>query len=341
MSLINYRHYIVVRGFWSPADNQEYSIGQNGIIYKGSGSSCSDAGLDMGNNYDYTIYAYYRYPVYDEENILLYYAVDYGSGIHVNVRTKLGGTMSTDMTLTKEENPHIVTSMLNVPSGVTLNIEPGTILKFSGTGSGINVSGTLIADGNLPDGISFDPIYMTSINDHAIGGGTGNGKPAVEDWDAVRFNSESVNNLLRHVIVKWGGYDYSENNPGLVEIYTSSINIANSELSDNQYGIYISNASPRIVYSNVLNNSTTGIYCTGSSSPIIEDTIIDSNGIGVMAENDAAPIISICNFKTNPTSIYVKNTFYPTLIGNSFSDTNYRVLALSNVKIINRYFNTI
>lgn len=112
---------------------------------------------------------------------------------------------------------------------------------------------------------------MTSVNDHSIGGGTGSGNPEIENWDAIRFNPGSINNLLRHVIVKWGGYDYSSNNPGLVEIYTSSLDVANSEFSDNYYGIYIKDASPRIVYSNILNNNGCGIYCGGNSSPIIED----------------------------------------------------------------------
>jgi len=303
----DYQNYLVVRGSWVPLDNTEYIIGENGIIYKGTNTSCSDNSLTMGTDYQYNIYAYHKYSVYDEDNKVWNTYVDYGSGVSVNLRTKLGGMLSADITLNKDKNPHIVTSMLTITEGITLTITPGTIIKFQGQSSGITVNGTLCADGNLADGVNFDPIYMTSVNDHSIGGGTGSGNPEIEDWDTIRFNPCSINNLLRHVIVKWGGYDYSSNNPGLVEIYTSSLDIANSEFSDNYYGIYIKDASPRIAYSNILNNNGCGIYCTGNSSPIIEDNIIRLNAIGIKAENGATP--NIIN------NSFVNNTSYAAYLG--------------------------
>ncbi len=300
-----YHSYLMVRGTWAPSNNVEYSVGQNGIIYKGTNLTCSDSGLSMGTHYSYTIYAYHRYQVYDDVNEVWITHVDYGPGLSIDLTTKLGGTLTGDLTLTKDGNPHIVTSMLTVPVGMTLTISPGTIIKFSGSSSGITVNGTLNADGNLPDGINFDPIFMTSVNDHSIGGGTGSGIPVIGNWDSVRFNAESTNNLLRHVIVKWGGTNSSGNNPGLAEIYTSSIDIANSEFSDNAYGIYIYNASPRIVYSNILNNSTYGIYCAGTSNPVIEGNTITNNSSGIVADSTSMPTIRNNIFTNN--SIYSIN----------------------------------
>lgn len=66
---------------------------------------------------------------------------------------ELGGILREDMTLTPDKN-YIVTSMLGVPEGRTLTILPGTTLKFK-DGTGLNVAGTLIADGEAGKMITF------------------------------------------------------------------------------------------------------------------------------------------------------------------------------------------
>lgn len=66
---------------------------------------------------------------------------------------ELGGLIAQDMTLTADKN-YIVTQNLAVPSGVTLTIEPGTILKFK-DGTGFNCQGTLNAVGEPGKMIEF------------------------------------------------------------------------------------------------------------------------------------------------------------------------------------------
>lgn len=66
---------------------------------------------------------------------------------------ELGGILREDMTLTPDKN-YIVTSMLGVPEGRTLTILPGTTLKFKDD-TGLNVAGTLIADGEPGKMITF------------------------------------------------------------------------------------------------------------------------------------------------------------------------------------------
>lgn len=129
----DYQNYLVVRGSWGPMNNTEYNIGENGIIYKGTNTSCSENSLNMRMDYQYNIYAYHKYSVYDEANNVWNTYVDYCNEVSVNLRTKLGGTLSTDITLSKDKNPHIVTSMLTIPEGITLTITPGTIINFQGS----------------------------------------------------------------------------------------------------------------------------------------------------------------------------------------------------------------
>jgi len=70
---------------------------------------------------------------------------------------------------------------------VTLTVKPGAVIKASG-GSGdppgcgsyecsISVEGTLDAVGT-----ASEPITFTSINDNSVGGATGSGAPAAEEW---------------------------------------------------------------------------------------------------------------------------------------------------------------
>ena len=66
---------------------------------------------------------------------------------------ELGGILREDMTLTPDKN-YIVTSLLGVPKGRTLTILPGTTLKFKDD-TGLNVAGTLIADGEPGKMITF------------------------------------------------------------------------------------------------------------------------------------------------------------------------------------------
>lgn len=66
---------------------------------------------------------------------------------------ELGGILHEDMTLTPDKN-YIVTSLLGIPSGVTLTLLPGTTLKFK-ENTGLSVTGHLIANGKPGKMITF------------------------------------------------------------------------------------------------------------------------------------------------------------------------------------------
>ncbi len=71
--------------------------------------------------------------------------LEYPFTITVNNMVKLSGMITADRTLTADHE-YLVSDNVAVPQGVTLTIEPGTVLRFN-SGTGISNSGTLIADG--------------------------------------------------------------------------------------------------------------------------------------------------------------------------------------------------
>jgi hypothetical protein len=252
---INYRNYLLVRGDWAPSNDVSYNVGENGIVYKGNGTSFSNSGLSMGSTYHYAIFAYYQY---NETHI------EYGNGRVLDASTKLGGNLTWNLTLSKAGNPHIVQGMLTVAQGATLTIQPGAILKFSGS-SAITVNGTLVASGS-----GSDPIYFTSNDDHSVGGGTGDGAPASKDWNGIHFMSTSTGSIMEHCVVKYAGY-YWAGTEKQAGIYCEGAGpvIRNCEIKYNElYGIRLVNASP-IIEDSIIGNQQYGIHFSGTGSPII------------------------------------------------------------------------
>ena len=192
----------------------------------------------------------------------------------------------------------VVQGSVTVAEGATLTIEPGAVVKFNNSntypnGPGIKVQGTLNASGT-----TSQPIVFTSVNDNGVGGATGDGNPAAASWDKISFESTSTNSVLSHVVVKYGGYNaamYCSYNydcdDGAIQIYSSSVTIANSEINSNRSGIYVQDASPSIVASNILHNSSWGIYLTHSNAEI-RDNQIQLNTNGLYVGNSSMPAIT-------------------------------------------------
>ncbi len=96
-----------------------------------------------------------------------------------------GDIISTDTTWIAANGPYVIYDTPTIEIGATLTIEPGTIVKFDIL-SGIDVSGTLIADGTADN-----KIYFTSLMDDSVGGDTdddgGLFPPSASDWDGFNI----------------------------------------------------------------------------------------------------------------------------------------------------------
>ena len=183
-------------------------------------------------------------------------------------------TYTADTTLTKGNGPYIVKGRLTVNQGITLTIEPGTLLKFE-NGASLAINGTLIAQGN-----AGNEIILTSSKDDRYGGDTnGDGNatsPSRGDWGHLLFRSGSSSSILDHVIMKFGGYGGS----GSLYIDSASPTIRNSAISNSSSsGIYVYLGAPAISGCSITENSSYGIYLySSSSSSAISGNTLSGNG---------------------------------------------------------------
>ena len=195
-------------GIWM-TDSSNPEIKNN--IFKGntgSGITCNSSSLPVVEN-----------NTFDSNSSWSVYLDTTSSGTPINNNTFINtkpsagigsGSLSANTTWTND-TPYIVSGTVTIPEGITLTVEPGAIIKFSGgSDARLVVAGTLIADGNDSSAGGFTPIIFTSVNDNSVGGATGTGTPnassSARDWDTISFLATSKDSLLRHVIVKYGGY---------------------------------------------------------------------------------------------------------------------------------------
>jgi len=314
----NYNKYLVVKGDWHPIDNTAYSTGENGIIYNGNGKNFTDNNLEIEKDYHYNVYAYHKYTVYDEINKVYNTYIEYGNGINIELRTKLGGTLQENLSLKPENNPHFLQQNLTIPSGITLTLEKGTIIKVS-RNKNIIINGCLNADGNQDQ-----PIIITSVNNSSLGGKTGSSVKNKGDWDYIHFNHGSTG-FLKHVTVEYAGG--TADSSGYV-VNRAALYIYSSPVLDNVTIRNIGNTS---------NDYAVGIWIGSDGAPIIKNSTIDNiesygiyavPGVGVAS---AKGNYQILNSKINASSgaIYIlldNNT--PIISGNDFSGSGHNESAL-------------
>jgi RHS repeat-associated protein/uncharacterized repeat protein (TIGR01451 family) len=210
------------------------------------------------------------------------------------LQTLESGTITANQTWPGSQT-YQLTGTVTVPSGVTLTIQPGAVVKFAANaGIVVQPGGTLIANGAVAQ-----PIYFTSIKDDSIGGDTnGDGNttsPAPGDWGTILIDGGTAS--FDHVQMQYGGGPINSSDViGMVQSSgAASVTISNSVLaqvySDGVVTGYPNAGGAVSVTSTVLNGiEGRGINAwPGSTVHVINDTF-DKNAGGVIVHGGSVDV---------------------------------------------------
>ncbi len=200
-----------------------------------------------------------------------------------------------------------VTGNVVIPSGVTLTIQPGAIVKFAAnTGITVQTWGSLIANGTVAQ-----PIYFTSLNDDSVGGDTnGDGNatsPGAGDWGSIVVNGATAS--FSYVQMSYGGGPVNSSNViGMIQSTGSSkVTISNSSIAHSFWdGVltgYPGGGDVVTVSGSVINGvEGRGINAwPGSTVHAVNDTF-DNDGVGVFVHGGTVDIADTIISNTHGTS---------------------------------------
>ncbi len=220
---------------------------------------------------------------------------------------------------------------LDVPSGVTLTVDPGTIIKASG-GSECNVEGcsttclyecSISVEGTLDAvGSAEDPITFTSINDNSVGGDTGTGSPAASDWYGLAAEGSGALDIEHATIA------YAQE--AVQTIYSGAVTLTDDQLNTDQLGL----GSPNAVAGSpikVTNSSIDGgidINCAPSLT-VTGNTV--TGGIDNYCDAVGAEVPSVVDIANNHVTIPASASEGSPAIGVAASNLNFTALASNTI----------
>ncbi len=226
--------------------------------------------------------------------------------VSVSAAGTVSGVITSDTLWTAASSPIVVTGTVTVTSGISLTIEPGTVVQFN-PATGLIVAGKLI---------SIGVTYSANT-----------ASPSPGFWYGIEFkNPSNVGSVFSNCTVSHGGGGPTASNifysTGAFNIPVTGSTITYSFL----HGINTRASSPAItnciirynlgygVFSDLLsnftmdscliaNNTQGGLRIPNNSTPTVFRTVIDTNGIGILIDNSAAPTIRFNDIRKNNTGI--------------------------------------
>ena len=165
------------------------------------------------------------------------------------------------------EKTYIVKGTLEIPQDVTLNISPGTTVKF-GRNALLTVRGILKVGTPLAQEQVTELVHLTSENI----------KPAPADWNGIFFDhTHDLESFIRGAVIEYA--------TTALDIKTTSPTVAECTLRLNTTAIALDGSDAQIQHNDILDNNT-GIRTIGRQTrPQIQKNNITKNETGIFCEN--------------------------------------------------------
>jgi len=193
----------------------------------------------------------------------------------------LGGTLPADALLpirsvTSIPNvTYLLLESVTVPSGRTLTIKKGIVIKCRNYYDRLVIQGKLVADASADSMIT-----ITSVKDDNFGNPGDTNKdgtssvPEKTDWSGIVFEGTSdTSSIINYCRLKYGSLSNSYYNTrwiggGLITTVNASPNIWNTRLDNVVYGVYaFQSSNPKMVNDTIVNADYTPIALSVSADP--------------------------------------------------------------------------
>ncbi len=163
-----------------------------------------------------------------------------GAVLHVNAATVVSDTeISSDTTWTKAASPYLLSQDLIIDGGVTLTLEPGTIVKI-GNGSWFFVFGTLQGHGT-----ASDKIYFTSDEDDTLGGDSNEDgdstTPYYYDWGGIYSSQSRVD--LSNAVIHYADAAFNPDEDSVVNLDGLEVSFSGDAVSSYHADVTLLNSS--------------------------------------------------------------------------------------------------
>ena len=178
------------------------------------------------------------------------------------------------------EKTYIIQGTLEIPKNITLNVPPGTTVKF-------RRDALLTVRGVLKIGTPLDQNPVTRLV-HLTSDTVG---PAPGDWEGIRFDhTHDLESFVRGTVIEYATV--------ALDIKTTSPTVLECILRENKTAIALDGSDARIQHNDILDNHI-GISTIGRQTrPRIERNSITKNETGIFCEN-VQSIIQNNNLNTN------------------------------------------
>ena len=195
------------------------------------------------------------------------------------------------------EKTYIVNKTLEIPQDITLNIPPGTVVKF-GRDAHITVRGILKIGTPLAQEQVTQLVHLTS---DTIG-------PTAGAWNGILFDhTHDLESFIRGAVIEYATI--------ALDIKTTSPTIAECTLRRNETAIALDGSHAHIHHNDILDNNI-GIRTIGRQTlPRIEKNSITKNETGIFCEN-VQSIIQHNNLNANVFALRLNVKFDFTIPNN-------------------------